>query len=1139
MKKNSFEYFYNELKDSENPTEYFDQYIHDDSQPENLILAIVQLLKEGILNTDNFSHKSRSCILEFHEKAIEFEDKIFLMNNNIVPLWKFDLDENLLNKCSDEIKEEYCRQYIDFISKNNIKVNDLEKYILILNKKGESTFFDKNQNDYLFNNISKDFFVENYNELYALKDIFVEQLDENDLKKLINNPDLLYYKDEDELSLEFMKEFVSIHYPNEPEDFNTELANIHEKDPAWVNNFLKKIPFKEENNYELLDEHFGDHEEIFKQSSDTLYDYYDNNIDKLSEDNIRKMMKYSEQISLNIISNLERDFSSDLIKEAFFNLDKYFIYGVNRLDFEKIDFKELVYKKIFEKLKNKEIEYFQLEIDFVNVDLDLMLSLRNNELSLKLLNGIEDEEDFIKIYNSIENNNPSNMEKITAVKNGLENKIIKKPIKFILERNLELDTFEEDVFDNYSELSSDEIKMFFNNSEFKYKIIYTYHNYLNDKKFIIKNIKHFKRNDLSYLVSYDIIDIEDLKEINIESVNTILLAKGLLDIEEFIYRRKVEDTQVNNLIEELKSKDLLDKNLKLIIKYYNTDEALESIFGDYLYFESEDFQEKLAKQIFELKKDSQTLFYILKHLDYLGLTFLKDNRILEREHLRYLSDRDIPLEYFIGRIDYISRKIKLQEDSRGVHFFLENGEKLITYSTYKKKYNKTDLNFTEKDLAVFNFLISDIVTMPKNVKVRITRELDYEVLNTNIEINITNLEEMKKWFDFYEVDSLEVSAVRVKKEYVVDFGVGKDKKEQTLDFLKEVRKLDLSQLDTILQDKELFNNKRGYGVEAEFSIMCDYSYQDQGEWEDLNLKELKEYIVNNYPDFEEFNNIQNEGGLNKFTDENELRDELCHYMSDYDMRDYNLDEEFNYMSENFTDMIKKFDKKRKGTARYGYYSSDGDTWDLKTDSSVEDEERGMLGIEIASPILYGKKDLNIFKKVIKDFTRGYEVEVYNAGVHVHHDVRDYLDKFNTMDKIARELYPMQEMLFNLIGRDEHSIHSYCQKYELQDLEYGYSNSKDMSINFKNNETIEFRLKEGTEDVEDISNWVVLTHHITDTIIKNLMKKSKKNIEKKKNLFDRIILASQAVYKRGIVDDNQIETLLEMYNSAKEFQNQII
>jgi hypothetical protein len=79
------------------------------------------------------------------------------------------------------------------------------------------------------------------------------------------------------------------------------------------------------------------------------------------------------------------------------------------------------------------------------------------------------------------------------------------------------------------------------------------------------------------------------------------------------------------------------------------------------------------------------------------------------------------------------------------------------------------------------------------------------------------------------------------------------------------------------------------------------------------------------------------------------------------------------------------------------------------------------------------------------------------------------------------------------------------------------------------------MKEGTTDIDDIANWVALTHDITDKIVNNLIKSTKKSIEKKKNLFDKIILATQAVSKRNIVDKDQIETLMEMYNSAREFQ----
>lgn len=1156
MSKKDINFYISELKNN-NPTDYFYEYMHEENQPVELIQAIIQLFKEGFLNDNNFSRICRQglFLLIQNEENIDEEDIIFLLNMNIVPLYKVSLTESIINKVNYEVLRESKQNKkaaLTFLLNSEINSPLLLELLIDVD---DYDFNDKNI-QFIGETFSKEFLIENFNKLPSLQENILKSLNKEELYLLINNDNLLDYLDHvEDITVEFLQDYIKIHYPKNPDKFSHELIYLHGDNSNWVSNFLKSLDFNEDYHYHLLSDNLSEHLDILKKIKDfsVIQNYYDRNIVKMTEENIELMLELSEQVSLNILTE-SREFSNSLLKKAFLKLDKYFLQGVNRIGSSdliyKIDFKDLFYTKLLDKLLNGKIHISGIHFRIDSKYTDQFLEHNDEEFYIGLLqNSIEEEEVFIKMFNNIKSE--------SLVEIAINKSIIENPVSFLLEKGYSIEKYYESIFENYNRLNEKEISYLikvdsslFTEEVNSDSIIMKYVSNLS-KEFIIKNINLLSEYNIIQLIDLDIIEINDISHINSEKINSIVYSNidfndDINDLIPFLSERKLSETSIKNLMEDLTCIKKLKEYFPKIAELY-AEESFVSKIIHFIYINLADNEEESFLDILlEKNPQSYVLREILKEFQFnyiLIKKYISKKNILNREDLHELSLRNnIPIDYFIERIEYISSAIKIHEDSAGINLFLENGTKLITYSTFRRKFNSTEYEFTDGDYSVFNFLISNIVKMPKKLKARIKSNLDFELIGHDFDINISNLEDMKKWFDFYELETLEVDLIRISPNYIIDFGIGKDKREQTLDFLKEIRKLDISQLDNLIQDRKNFNIKRGYGVEVEFSVQCDSLPENYNQWNDLDLNSLINYIEENYSDFfadyhgMEADEYKNEERLEPNSGIDSLRDDFTDYLANNDLEDHYTEEEFEAIGLRLHKIISKNDKKRSFNMEQDYYSSSGETWDLKTDSSVENEEYGILGIEIASPILYGKEDLNVFKKIMKDFTSSYfELSVNNAGVHVHHDVRDYKNAMeNDMQALKKELYPIQEMLFNVISPSR-SRSRFCEKYHVEDLKYSFSGNKDQSINFKPNDTIEFRMKEGTADVDDIANWIALTHDITDKIVKSILNKNKKSLEKKKSIFEKIILAARAASKRDIVDKDQIAELMEMYNSAKEFE----
>ena len=206
------------MNDEINPTDYFYEFIHEEDQPLELIQAVIVLLKKGFLNNENFSEKSRRNILEFHQENISKEDILYLLNNDIVPTWKSYLSESFLNDLNKEIIEKYSKQILFWLLDNEINHSLVPS--LLINAEYDYYSLNKNQIDFIKETFSSDFFLDNSEQLKALYPIFLSDLSEKDLYRLINDSELLESLDhEEDVSLEFLKDYMEIHYQKDPTNF--------------------------------------------------------------------------------------------------------------------------------------------------------------------------------------------------------------------------------------------------------------------------------------------------------------------------------------------------------------------------------------------------------------------------------------------------------------------------------------------------------------------------------------------------------------------------------------------------------------------------------------------------------------------------------------------------------------------------------------------------------------------------------------------------------------------------------------------------------------------------------------------------------------------------------------------------------
>lgn len=235
--------------------------------------------------------------------------------------------------------------------------------------------------------------------------------------------------------------------------------------------------------------------------------------------------------------------------------------------------------------------------------------------------------------------------------------------------------------------------------------------------------------------------------------------------------------------------------------------------------------------------------------------------------------------------------------------------------------------------------------------------------------------------------------------------------------------------------------------------------------------------------------------------------------------------------------VAKFLKKKgfKTQALGSYGGSDGKQWDLKEDGSLSDsyieiyddetDEHTKDGdvFEVASPILKGREGISEAKRFLVSLFKQFDVESgqeVNAGLHVHHDIKDILDLEKDSEEIIKSYLPFQETLYSLIEdwRDESE---FCVKIDPENIREGrgaYGNSGATGVLLTNHNTMEFRMKEGLTNVSDLLNWIIYTQNIVEAIflkLANKVSKQKSKIEKLSEMTVYMLLDNQnATYSKS-------------------------
>lgn len=177
-------------------------------------------------------------------------------------------------------------------------------------------------------------------------------------------------------------------------------------------------------------------------------------------------------------------------------------------------------------------------------------------------------------------------------------------------------------------------------------------------------------------------------------------------------------------------------------------------------------------------------------------------------------------------------------------------------------------------------------------------------------------------------------------------------------------------------------------------------------------------------------------------------------------------------------------------------------WKIIWDSSVDGEgteefinlhgEKTICGIEIVSPVLYGKngiEELRIVCKVLNEL--GCKTND-TCGLHIHIGLQD-LD-YNNIKNILVFYHNNQNVIDLLISEDRRGNNSrFCQSLSIEQLEKirkaksmeqigFYCKTRHRPVNarsYRRNPTIEFRSHEGTLDFIDIINWVWFIQKLID------------------------------------------------------------
>lgn len=173
-------------------------------------------------------------------------------------------------------------------------------------------------------------------------------------------------------------------------------------------------------------------------------------------------------------------------------------------------------------------------------------------------------------------------------------------------------------------------------------------------------------------------------------------------------------------------------------------------------------------------------------------------------------------------------------------------------------------------------------------------------------------------------------------------------------------------------------------------------------------------------------------------------------------------------------------------------------------------EQNRFTAEIITPKLYGEEGLSEIRNKLNSLLQEYGDYLsvnYTCGLHVHHDMNE-LFVFNPATNrqelndhwsnlLKEELGKVQESIYSLCAPERRN-NMYCPRFDVKNGVHSpkivYSDNGRGGVNrprpgfnmATGYGTIEFRMHEATLDVEQIINWIKITHHLVDEAINKVI-----------------------------------------------------
>lgn len=267
-------------------------------------------------------------------------------------------------------------------------------------------------------------------------------------------------------------------------------------------------------------------------------------------------------------------------------------------------------------------------------------------------------------------------------------------------------------------------------------------------------------------------------------------------------------------------------------------------------------------------------------------------------------------------------------------------------------------------------------------------------------------------------------------------------------------------------------------IEVEYKVCPSCLSEKEGKTENILRKLSKENALFNKYHYKWFVNYLKESKNVK-----SLKD-----------RTFGLEFEVNSKSENFYESLQLFIKDISRTKVHGFRLSD--YLIAKRDGSL-----GYNGIEFNTVILSGKEGFEVLHKIVEVFNRNFSVDD-RCGLHVHIGTEDY----NTEDyQNSYYFYQRFQEHFKYYVSKDRLHNNYCQSLTIRKKSDIKSRDSDFltkdryrSVNYKaisEFRTLEFRILEGTLNIEKIVNWIEL--HIK---ILNYIKNNPKMMDKNTSIY---------------------------------------